>query len=185
MRPSWIIRSCFKIKEGRKGRREGERKTERGREKKTSAGSERGERGDQAATPACSVHTLAGVVWRQEDEGLFQEGMVSWDHPREVGGGCGGNNMLSISPHRNSSQCRGWGEGKVIRVHREIRGHCTDEVSKGRTARSLGFYRLSNFKCQPEKPGCRVVAQCSAWVHWLEQDAQSRQTGAGLPGSSS
>lgn len=93
--------------------------------------------------------------------------------------------MLSISPHRNSSQCRGWGEGKVIRVHREIRGHCTDEVRKGRTARSLGFYRLSNFKCQPEKPGCRAVAQCSAWVHWLEQDAQSRQTGAGLPGSSS
>lgn len=109
LRPSWIIRSCFKIKEGRKGRREGERKTERGREKKTSAGSERGERGDQAATPACSVHTLAGVVWRQEDEGLFQEGMVNWDHPREVGGVVEGTRCYQY-PHIGTALSAGDGE---------------------------------------------------------------------------
>lgn len=120
--------------------------------------------------------TLAGVVWRQKDEGLFQERMVSWDHPREVGGVCGGNNMLSISPHRKSSQCRGWGEGKVIRVHREIRGHWWHR---------WGEEGMNSKKPGSEKPGCKAVAQCSAWVDWLEQDAQSRQTGAGLPGSSS
>lgn len=109
MRPSWIIRSGFKIEEGRKGRREGERKTERGREKKTSAGSEREERGDQAATPACSVHTLAGVVWRKKDEGLFQERMVSWDHPREVGGFVEGATCYQY-PHIGKALSAGDGE---------------------------------------------------------------------------
>lgn len=161
MRPTWIIRSCFKIKEGRKRRREGERKTERGREKKTSAGSERGERGDQAATPACSVYTLAGVVWRQEDEGLFQEGMVSWDHPREVGGLWRRTTCYQY-PHIGTALSAGDGAKERLSVSTVRSGDTgTDRVRKEWTARSLGFCRLSNFKCHPEKPGCRAVSQCS------------------------
>lgn len=85
--------------------------------------------------------------------------------------------MLSISPHRNSSQCRGWGEGKVICVHCEIRGHWHRQGEEGMDSKKPGFLQAQQLQMPARETwlqGCGTVlclgglagAGCTKQANW-------------------